>query len=232
MSPLSTPVIHPSSSYNTLDVEFAQSYGKDKHHPLPLFTTLSSRFKILHKLDHSRSRLSYLVRDLVQNTYRRLDTTLAINYSSESSFVSRQLTFRARLSPQEADLEGLALGSFDIDGPNGKHLAILYPLNGCWGSFRLHCTEQNEVELNEEFFWGEHCKIRGPAGGIAGGGFHGMPEEDFYRILGRPEMVEFAHGLFQRPGEGRECYPEYLVVRPRVNVIGSRRGRVRGTRAR
>ncbi|KAK4176765.1 hypothetical protein QBC36DRAFT_300856 [Triangularia setosa] len=80
-----TPFLHPPSSLLTLDVEHPQVHSKDKHHPLPLFSLLNSRFRILHKLDHPHSHHSYLVRYLRHSTYRSLGITLAVNHALESS---------------------------------------------------------------------------------------------------------------------------------------------------
>ncbi|KAK0630418.1 hypothetical protein B0T17DRAFT_528360 [Bombardia bombarda] len=139
-------------------------------------------------------------------------------------------------SETEADRIGLALSSFQLNGPNGIHTCLVHPLNGNQLCFRLwdpigeayfvsqaktvqHIILKRFISVRRDrgsddptVTTGEEKKEKHKKSGHVAS-VHDISERDMLRILGRPKVIPYVRprGLKREPDYR---FPEYLVLRP------------------
>ncbi|KAK3293186.1 uncharacterized protein B0H64DRAFT_327573, partial [Chaetomium fimeti] len=226
------PLVLPASTYaSDISSDLTEPlhwYGMGKLHPSHLGDQVErGRYTIVHKLDHDNHTLSWLVRDNMTATWRRLD----ILHESEEMMAPRfraaaqDLEVRAELgSPAEADRRGLAVAFFTEPGPNGYHVHIVWPLHGAGNFFRSGVPfGGDDVRMDVDWFVRECAKLRR---GVPPACFHDITAQEMLAILGRPRVImldaELARLVTVTESIAFPRVPRYLVLRPERIVDISR----------
>jgi hypothetical protein len=187
------PITLPPSTYtsglHSNLTEHLQWYGPGKLHPTNAGDRLdNSHYRILLKLDHSTHWLSWLARDEHTHTWKRIDIVHASETVTEHHLhaVDSQLEERAALQDsKKADQQGLATDKFFVRGPNGRHLCMVFPLNGAMNCFRWGVRD--ECQMNETWFVRQCAKLRG---GDEPVGVDAITQDEIIDILGQPRAIE------------------------------------------
>ncbi|KAK4120638.1 hypothetical protein N657DRAFT_150675 [Parathielavia appendiculata] len=202
--------------------EHLQWYGTGKLHPTHLGDMLDNgRYTIVHKLDHDRHSLSWLARDNLTHTWRRIDIAQAFADIHEQHgnlrAVTEHLLERAAKGNDRADNKGLAVAKFTHHGPNGAHLCMVFPLQGAMNCFRWGVRD--ECAMNAGWFMRRCARLRAEnGGGEPPESVHDITRGEMLRILGRPRVLRADAQLRRIAGVENsvrlEQLPRYLVVRP------------------
>ncbi|EGS22439.1 uncharacterized protein CTHT_0019740 [Thermochaetoides thermophila DSM 1495] len=223
------PILLPETAYDGHNTEPLQLYGPGKLHPTHLGDAIGpaeapNRFRIVAKLDHSNHSTSWLARDGLNDTWRRVDFLTGspdIGRNKAESMTLSIQTYRAAPGADiaRADAKGVPLEMFTIAGPNGKHSVVVFPLNGDFNCFRWGIEpDLDEVEMNETWFVAKCTKLRQTQGCAGPVSIHEITEQEILQILGRPNVIMVTNTLFNDfvvdSDIRRNQVPVYLVERP------------------
>ncbi|XP_006463277.1 hypothetical protein AGABI2DRAFT_152487 [Agaricus bisporus var. bisporus H97] len=120
-------------------IEDIEDYQTGGYHPISIGDTFNhGRFRILHKLGFGGSSTVWLARDQRQEgDLSRLVALKAMRADVSSSKVTSEIPelvisqrLRASLPPSDSGLFQTADLHFFIQGPNGSHLFLIFPLAG------------------------------------------------------------------------------------------------------
>jgi len=129
------PRFIPSRLYNIEDIEDYQPGG---YHPISIGDTFDQgRYRILHKLGFGGSSTVWLARDQwEEGDQSRIVTLKAMRADVPSSKVPSEIPelaisqkLRAFLPPSES-VNFQIVDHFFVQGPNGSHLFLIFPLAG------------------------------------------------------------------------------------------------------
>ncbi|KAK4243990.1 hypothetical protein C7999DRAFT_35667 [Corynascus novoguineensis] len=194
------PTIAPLTSINL----GPWTYTKDLD---PDLTEHLQRYTIIHKLDHGNHSLSWLARDNAARAWRRID----IVHAAPDVSVHIQRRVNAQLRERDdakfdgrsygsiAEAKGMPLSTFFHRGPNGRHLYVMFPLNGATNCFRWGLKQCDRVEMNEAWFVRECARLRAADGNaVAPVSVHELTAREMLAILGRPRLVEVTGELWEQ----------------------------------
>lgn len=112
------------------DCENVEFYRPDGLHPIHLEDKLhDDRYTVLHKLGYGSASTVWLARDHVQKEYVALKVLSAIA-TRHFREVDIQNALRHRTGPTLHHSITKILNSFNVQGPNGKHLCVVFELIG------------------------------------------------------------------------------------------------------
>lgn len=203
------------------DGEYVDRYRLGGLHPVHIGDRLDgTRYKVIQKLGQGSSSTVWLALDLI-DLYRPKYVAVKIK-ESDLSNLPNELKILEHLSKAKSDHPGriyssasLLLGNFWIDGPNGRHLALVLQVSGPsisrikdWKN-RLHpCLARSmalQVTQGLEYLHSEGiCKGDFTSSDVLFqlANFDSWPEDKLQAQLGKPKMFDIQRG----PGR-----PRYLV---------------------
>lgn len=131
------PFRRPSPVYGFSGLESDENreeYRKGGFHPVALFSTIgdSDRYRILHKLGYGGFSTVWLARDSIRNGYVAIKILKArVSHEPEGGEL-KHLQILQAAKPDHPGRERIAmpLDHFHIEGPNGSHLCLIYPVFG------------------------------------------------------------------------------------------------------
>ncbi|KAI0471384.1 kinase-like domain-containing protein [Xylaria cf. heliscus] len=137
-----------------LGLEDFSRYNKGGFHPIHIDDVLDDRFEVLHKLGSGGFGTVWLCRDRLLEKWRAVKV-MAADHSSESAEAKTFELLKENSSLEELDRNHIAvpLGSFWINGPNGRHLCFVLPVYGCTVSrWRdgLHNVDPGTAKLSKK----------------------------------------------------------------------------------
>jgi serine/threonine-protein kinase SRPK3 len=116
-------------------VESESAYGYGGLHPVTLGESLglNNRYCILHKLGHNKTSTIWLAKDNLTKVHTYI--ALRIVAAQTSNSVYAELAVKKRLAACQISTEraakfSLHMDAFIIEGINGEHLCLTYPLHG------------------------------------------------------------------------------------------------------
>ncbi|KAK3386075.1 hypothetical protein B0H63DRAFT_191835 [Podospora didyma] len=199
---------HSQPTKTRYPTERESDYSPCGLHPIHIGDTFVSpsrrhRYVVVHKLDHSPLGLStsWLVRDFTESKWRRLTVVSAqASQFYYLEFCRVDLGEGMKRDDEHACANCRGVDYFLIDGPNGKHVGLVFPLEGTRGGF-----------LRDDFCEGDILrawKKRFPEEAKGVVSVHGLTSEQILRLIGEPRKV-----FCQRKGldEKDESRPKYLV---------------------
>ncbi|CAI6311333.1 unnamed protein product [Periconia digitata] len=135
-------------------LEKIYDYEPNGHHPLHLGDILNKRYKILHKLGSGGYANVWLCCDETYDSRassgpRYLAVKVIMAAASKSSCSELRVNKLIAMGIAEdvaAELFCIPLDQFSIDGPNGTHLAFVYPLLGPRVSRLFNKAEDEDFE--------------------------------------------------------------------------------------
>lgn len=115
------------------DLEKIYDYEAGGHHPVHLDDLLHQRYKVLHKLGHGGYATVWLCRNVLGDGPRYV--ALKILMAEASTPDCRELRLSRLIELRlgnglSRELFCLPLDQFEIDGPNGVHYVLVYPVRG------------------------------------------------------------------------------------------------------
>lgn len=117
----------PSLLYSVEDIE---DYVKGGFHPVHLGDTLfDGRYRIVHKLGAGGFSTVWLARDEIKKTYVSLKI-LQAKASEDCTELKTQEQLERSSSNFGSDHVSLLQDHFFIEGPNGRHAALVYAIAG------------------------------------------------------------------------------------------------------
>ena len=123
----------PALEYIIPDAEPAENYRPGGLHPIEIgqFIGPDSRFEVCQKSAYDDNYTEWLVRDHVQNDWKLVRTFLAEDSDEEHGelVIKRILSEGQKESLQDNHIV-LPSEHFWVEGPNGRHLCIVYPVLG------------------------------------------------------------------------------------------------------
>ncbi len=108
------------------ECEELENYEPGGFHPVHLGGVYDSRYRVVHKLGFGGYSTVWLVRDTHANRWAALKMVVA----REPPMYEARSTIAGHPSIAESRLFAMAEGKFWIDGPNGRHLCLLFPVLG------------------------------------------------------------------------------------------------------
>ncbi len=108
------------------ECEELENYEPGGFHPVHLGDVYDSRYRVVHKLGFGGYSTVWLVRDTHANRWAALKMVVA----REPPMYEARSTIAGHPSIAESRLFAMAEGKFWIDGPNGRHLCLLFPVLG------------------------------------------------------------------------------------------------------
>ncbi|KAI2779114.1 kinase-like domain-containing protein [Daldinia loculata] len=114
-------------------LEKIYDYEEGGHHPVHLGDILHSRYKVIHKLGTGGYANVWLCRDNSSDTPKYVALKIVIGEQSTKDCPElrmNKLLGRGSDKLQSPDYFCLSLDQFEINGPNGIHLAFVYPVLG------------------------------------------------------------------------------------------------------
>ncbi|TVY75882.1 Serine/threonine-protein kinase SRPK [Lachnellula suecica] len=118
------------------DLEHIHDYELGGHHPVHLGDVYgrNGRYRVIHKLGHGGSANVWLCRDTEAdktNKYVALKILMAeVEVASDAELSTKQLKGARGQAADGAELICTPLEDFKIQGPNGDHVAFVYPVLG------------------------------------------------------------------------------------------------------
>ena len=106
--------------------EDLENYEPGGFHPVHLSDVYDGRYKVVHKLGLGGFSTVWLARDTVTNRWVALKVIVA----RESPTYEARSTIASHPSIVGSRLFAVADGRFWIDGPNGRHLCLVFPVLG------------------------------------------------------------------------------------------------------
>lgn len=115
-----------------VDLEDFESYTIGGYHPIVIGDTFKKgRYKVAHKLGFGGYSTIWLARDNILDRYVSLKVLVASESSQNAEAkILRQLQSVDTLHPGQRFIPHL-LGTFSIEGPNGRHTCLVQEAAGC-----------------------------------------------------------------------------------------------------
>ena len=138
-------------------LENIHDYEPGGHHPVHFGDLLNDRYRVLNKLGSGNHSNVWLCRDLKQQYYQYLAVKIIMADASIKDCPELRvyrLLERVFADSEAAALFCLPVDQFDIQGPNGHHYVIVYPVLGPSAAMRKHVDrkEDNGRELRQMCF--------------------------------------------------------------------------------
>ncbi|KND90073.1 Serine/threonine-protein kinase spk-1 [Tolypocladium ophioglossoides CBS 100239] len=108
------------------DCEELEYYEPGGFHPVHLGDVFDGRYRVVHKLGFGGFSTVWLARDTVMNRWVALKIVMA----KESAMYQARCTIASHPSIAGHRLFAVADGQFWVDGPNGRHLCLLFQVLG------------------------------------------------------------------------------------------------------
>lgn len=136
-------------------LEKIHDYEPGGHHPVRLADVLHQRYKVIHKLGSGGFANVWFCHDISpqaspENKYVALK--IIMDEGSTDECPELRVSELANLAPESTISTGLwclPLDRFDIEGPNGKHFAFVYPVLGPRVSKLLPLAQDPNTDLGE-----------------------------------------------------------------------------------
>jgi len=112
-------------------VENLENYAPSGYHPVHVGQIFDDgRYRIIHKLGHGASSTVWLVRDLQEHVYAAMKIYRADQIKAAAAELAalHHVTQNATTPGRQYIVE--LLGSFHIDGPNGRHQCLILQIAG------------------------------------------------------------------------------------------------------
>ncbi|KAI3322698.1 kinase-like protein [Xylariaceae sp. AK1471] len=214
--------------YHLTDVEDVQKYRKGGHHPVHLDDVLNDRFEVVHKLGSGGFGLVWLCYDTLESKWRAVKI-LTADHSKQEREGNIYNHLRKRASSQKLAENHLAvpLEEFWLEGPNGCHLCLVFPvLGGPIDTWRRRLEPPDaETGIDAKIFCFQVTKaVRFlHQSGICHGdlkprnilvtlqGIDGIGKEEMLELLEEPELWEVETRSGDPPAP---MAPEYIVQPP------------------
>lgn len=110
-------------------LENVYDYEPGGHHPVHLEDVLGGRYKVIHKLGNGGSGNVWMCRD-VSSEHGPIYVAVKVLMAECSNEDDCPELHVCELGIEESSLICLALDTFRIDGPNGRHLCLVHPVLG------------------------------------------------------------------------------------------------------
>jgi serine/threonine-protein kinase SRPK3 len=111
--------------------EDLEMYAPGGLHPIDIGDVIGDRYKVIHKLGNGASATVWLARDLPENRYVAVKVLAADCYYMGEIEVSINLHLRQKMPASTFERFIVPLHhSLTIDGPNGKHLCLVFAVSG------------------------------------------------------------------------------------------------------
>ena len=125
--------------------EDLEQYQPGGYHPTLIGHTLDDRYEIVHKLGAGAFAIVWLARDAKEKRYVALKTIQA-----DASDDSNELTMHQHLEQADGAKFHIAvlLNQFFIEGPNGRHLALVFEVSGPSIASLRHHWQRRKVRLD------------------------------------------------------------------------------------
>lgn len=159
-------------------LEKIYDYEAGGHHPVHLQDVLDNRYRVIHKLGSGGYANVWLCRDLRPgvSVYVAVKILMADSSTHDCPDARIPKLLRSRCYGEQAKTYfSLSLDQFDISGPNGTHLAFVYPLLGPRVSRLVHIANLDDTgpALRKICFDTAQALATLHAHGICHGGMHG-----------------------------------------------------------
>ncbi|KAK3334069.1 kinase-like domain-containing protein [Cercophora scortea] len=234
----SSPILSPQESFREfrdnglrLDgsptgLENVHDYEPGGHHPLHLGDVLNGRYKVLHKLGNGGYANIWLCRDVQREVAHYFAVKILMADASIDDCHELRVYRLLRLGLARCDAAEhlcLPIGRFDIQGPNGQHFALVFPVLGPRVSMlprilnledsartlRSVCFQVTKTIATLHSYGTCHGDLRPANILVQVRGLTGLLEEEIERALGVPETVNITR--VSGKGSWPSTAPHYLV---------------------